>query len=163
MKAVTSGWSHCVTVLIHVLLRGLIKLKLAYFACEQHPKICLNFFGYKITKQCSPLHKLDRAILEWLIKKSKTGKVIAIVILIGITLQFVGIWGIHKGIVSLSGLLTRTRRYFTACYLTEVSSAVFAMVVWHWVVAGSVPCVGTSPTSLTTCCPCRPQIETTVN
>ena len=73
----------------------LIKLKLAYFACEQHPKICLNFFGYKIykiTKQCSPLHKLDRAILEWLIQKSKTGKeVVAMVILIGITLQFVGI------------------------------------------------------------------------
>ena len=68
----------------------LIKLKLAYFACEQHPKICLNFFWIQNLQNYETI--LDRAILEWLIQKSKTGReVIAIVLLIGITLQFVGI------------------------------------------------------------------------
>ena len=68
----------------------LIKLKLAYFACEQHPKICLNFFWIQNLQNYETI--LDCAILEWLIQKSKTGReVIAIVILIGITLQFVGI------------------------------------------------------------------------
>ena len=138
------------------------QIETGIFCLWATPKNLLEFFWIQNLQNYEPI--LDRAILEWLIQKSKTRKeVIAIVILIRITLQFVGIWGMYKWSVSLSGLLTRTRRYFTACYLTEVSSAVFAMVVWHWVVAGSVPCVGTSPTSLTTCCPCRPQVETTIN